>query len=268
MSTRFAWLSLAAACLLAGCLPSKEEVTTGGMKLDPLAQLETAVKAGNEEAAKKLLEQALNGPDRSLATYIRARDAYAKALRYEDGMKIMQRGLENLRGLTQKEIAEVHRYLGGDAFAMKDYVTCKTEYALAYSLDPESPQIQNDYAYYLAEKGGDLKKAKQLAAQALERTQDSSNALDTMGWVYFRMGEATKAIEFLERAYREDSQNLEFQYHLAQAYELAGRKADSVARYAWVVKNGRAHKDIADHAGARLKVLDMEAYAKATSLKN
>jgi cytochrome c-type biogenesis protein CcmH/NrfG len=55
--------------------------------------------------------------------------------------------------------------------------------------------------------------------------------VDSLGWVYYRMGDIPKAIENLERAAELDAADPAVNDHLGDAYLSAGRKLEAV--YQW-----------------------------------
>jgi tetratricopeptide (TPR) repeat protein len=51
--------------------------------------------------------------------------------------------------------------------------------------------------------------------------------LDTVGWIYFKKGDSTKALEYLERAREKSANNPTILYHLGMAYAKAGKTAQA-----------------------------------------
>jgi len=65
---------------------------------------------------------------------------------------------------------------------------------------PENADAMNSLAYLYAEQGIELDKAIDLVERAIESEPSNGAYLDTLGWIYFKIGETDKAIEFLEKA--------------------------------------------------------------------
>lgn len=87
-----------------------------------------------------------------------------------------------------------------------------------YRLEPGDPTVLNFYGYVLAELGRDLERAEEMIRRALESDPDNGYYLDSLGWVYYQMGEYTRAVTELEKAaerVRDDPVILE---HLGDAY--------------------------------------------------
>jgi len=71
-------------------------------------------------------------------------------------------------------------------------------YKEALRIKPEDLMILNNYAYYLAEQGQDLKEAERMARFVVEKEKDNSTYLDTYAWVLFKRGRIKEAQRILE----------------------------------------------------------------------
>jgi len=114
-----------------------------------------------------------------------------------------------------------------------------------------SPMMLNNVAYVLAEKGGDLDKARAFAESAvsslngmllgvkLNKLQMQDVALvnllgmtwDTLGWIYFQQGDLAQADRYLAASWNL-SQDGVVGDHLGQVYEKQGRKTEAAHQYA------------------------------------
>ncbi len=103
----------------------------------------------------------------------------------------------------------------------KDYQKSDSIYSAALALAPDNALINNNYAYSLAERGMKLEEALEMAKKSIEKEPNSSSYLDTMGWVYFRLGDYDKAKEFIARAAEIDPANAVILEHLGDVlYKL------------------------------------------------
>ena len=69
-----------------------------------------------------------------------------------------------------------------------------------HSEDPGNPEISNSLGYFLAEKNQDLGLAEDLVKAALATEPNNGAYLDSLGWVYFRLGRLDDALDYLIRA--------------------------------------------------------------------
>jgi tetratricopeptide (TPR) repeat protein len=84
--------------------------------------------------------------------------------------------------------------------SMKKYADSDRTYEQAMKLDPHNHIILNNYSYSLAERGIQLERALQMAEEAVEKQPENSSYLDTIGWIYFKLGKYDEARKYIEKA--------------------------------------------------------------------
>lgn len=87
-------------------------------------------------------------------------------------------------------------------------------YEKALSYDSSNPTALNGIGYVLACEGTDLTKALSCCKKALDIMPNSAACLDSLGWVYYKMGLYTESKKYLERARKEDRSNPIIMEHL------------------------------------------------------
>jgi len=95
----------------------------------------------------------------------------------------------------------------------------KQSYTEALKIDPDNEAAANNLAYILAEQGRDLSTALAWAQTARKKQSDSPSTADTLGWVYYKLGNYLLAREQLQFAVGKQPDNAVFQYHLAMVYK-------------------------------------------------
>lgn len=100
-----------------------------------------------------------------------------------------------------------------------------------YELYPDDPTICNFYGYLLAEMRKDLELAEKLVQKALEAEPENGYYLDSLGWVYYQMGDYAKAIVELEKAVLHVSDDPIILEHLGDAYRALRRFGEARAAY-------------------------------------
>lgn len=83
---------------------------------------------------------------------------------------------------------------------------------------PEHPPANNFVGYAWADKGIKLDEAKVLIEKALVAEPENGFFLDSMGWVYFRLGETNQALEYLEKAVQFSANDPVILEHLGDVY--------------------------------------------------
>ena len=89
------------------------------------------------------------------------------------------------------------------------------------SLYPNDADALNALGYSLTNFTSRYEEAYQLIRRALELKSDSFYILDSMGWIYFKLGDLRRSIFYLEKAY-ELSQDDEITQHLVEVLNANG----------------------------------------------
>ncbi|MEI7431043.1 MAG: tetratricopeptide repeat protein [Betaproteobacteria bacterium] len=94
------------------------------------------------------------------------------------------------------------------------------------NLRPDSAQAYNALGYSLADRKLRLPEARELIEKALTLSPEDYFILDSMGWVLFRQGDLSGALDYLERALvkRDDP---EIAAHIGEVLWALGRKEDA-----------------------------------------
>lgn len=98
-------------------------------------------------------------------------------------------------------------------------------------VNPDNAQALNFIGYTLADSGKNLEEAEKLLTKALELRPDDGAFLDSLGWLYYRKGDRTRAVSTLERAAAIAPDEAVIMEHLGDAYQLAARRKDAVDAY-------------------------------------
>jgi len=120
--------------------------------------------------------------------------------------------------------------LAGDLkYRMKDFDASYKNYEEALKLAPEDPLILNNYAYFLAEGGGDLKKALRMAMKVMETEADNPTYIDTYAWVLYKMGKYRDAHREMMRIFGTSSErDPELLEHMGFIKRALGKCAEAV----------------------------------------
>ena len=77
-----------------------------------------------------------------------------------------------------------------------------------------------------------MNEALEMSEQSIEQTPDNPSYLDTMGWIYYQMGDYPQALEFLLRAQELSEENgSELLDHIGDVYWELGENLN--ARQYW-----------------------------------
>lgn len=101
----------------------------------------------------------------------------------------------------------------------------------ALKLSKRHPQVLNYLGYSWLKNGKNTDKAIEYILEAYEKEPNDGVIIDSLGWVYFKIGDYKNAITYLEKASELNPQNAIISDHLGDAYWLGGRRNEAV--YLW-----------------------------------
>ena len=130
-----------------------------------------------------------------------AKILYASAALEKNELEIAQEELRKAKILAgdNKEMIVQVLTMEADLFYRKKEFTKSYEIfkeALKYS--PEDMVILNNYAYYLAEQGEDLKEAERMARIVIEKEKNNGTYMDTYAWILYKRGKIKEAARIME----------------------------------------------------------------------
>ncbi len=94
---------------------------------------------------------------------------------------------------------------------------------LGLKLSPDNHLLLNNYSYTLAERGERLEFALEMAKKAVEQEPENPSYLDTIGWVYFKLGDYQKARDYILKAVEKGGSAVVIE-HLGDVYFKLGDK--------------------------------------------
>ncbi len=172
---------------------------------------------GDAGAAAAVLEATLESDESWLPAYTAL--AGLPGTDVASQIDIYQRGLEAVPG--SQELA----LLLGTALERNGRIEeAITTYQNALESNPDLPAVANNLAALLADHRTDSASLERALALSVQ-FEDSKNPafVDTLGWVYYRLGELDKAIPLLEEAVEGAGQVPVLRYHLGMAYLANGQ---------------------------------------------
>ena len=108
----------------------------------------------------------------------------------------------------------------GDAYStLENFEDSDRVYELAIRYDSDNHNAMNNYAYSLSVREVNLERAKELALKAIEMDEENPAYLDTVGWVYFKLGDYDRARRFIKASLDTGANDAEVMEHLGDVYE-------------------------------------------------
>lgn len=113
----------------------------------------------------------------------------------------------------------------------KQWERAEADLLAALELEPEQPHVMNYLAYSWVEQKVHLERAKEMLHRAVELRPTDGFIVDSLGWVFYRLGDYSEAVTYLERAVELRPQDPVINDHLGDAYWKVGRYTES--RFQW-----------------------------------
>lgn len=111
---------------------------------------------------------------------------------------------------------------------MRSFEISDSLYERALELDPDDPLINNNYSYAFATRGINLDRALKMIKIAIAADSLNSSYLDTMGWVYYQLGNYPEAKKYLEKAIEIGGKSSVMLDHLADTEFKLGNKERAI----------------------------------------
>jgi tetratricopeptide (TPR) repeat protein len=84
--------------------------------------------------------------------------------------------------------------------SMHRYDLSDSIYGEALKMDPHNHLLLNNFSYSLSERGVQLERALDMATEATKQDTANSSYLDTIGWIYFKLGKYAEAERYIKKA--------------------------------------------------------------------
>lgn len=196
-----------------------------------LAELqgEVALLGGDTAAGRKALEHAIELDGRNVTAQLTLADVAQREGKKAEMIEILERAASSV-----PESADLQYRLAIAYEQSERRPDAIKAYEKAIEINNDLAMAKNNLAYLIAESGGDLDRALELAQQAKEQLPDDGNASDTLGWVMLKRGVPSAAIGYLEEArgrFPQDAHEVQgiVRNHLAEAYERNSEPDKAIA---------------------------------------
>ena len=172
-----------------------------------------------DEALEKLqrLSQMSDDNNNQIRVYLAQGEVLRRADRDREALTIYNNALKDAPENVDLLYA---RALTAERLDMLDITESDLRMVLAH--EPDNANALNALGYTLADRTERLQEAKAYILKAAELLPDDPAVLDSLGWVYFRLGELEKAIDWLRKAFAR-LEDAEIAAHLGEALWVNGQ---------------------------------------------
>lgn len=135
-----------------------------------------------------------------------------------------------LAGNNDQLKVQVMSMMGDLKYRMNDYETSYSYYEEALKISPDDPLLLNNYAYFLAERDRDLKKALKMAEKVMETEGNNPTYIDTYAWVLYKLGKYREALKEMQRIFDgEHERDPELLEHMGYIKKAVGKCEEAMA---------------------------------------
>ncbi len=187
-------------------------------------------RLGRIEDAKDRLEAvAASYPDDIEALVVLA-DVSRDSKDWEEAARNYGRAIGRLPALQERHWSLF--YARGIAYEQSEqWSLAEADLLKSLELRPDHPQVLNYLAYSWVDRNENLERAKDMLIKAVSLRPRDGFIIDSLGWLYYRLGEFDDAVAQLEKAVSLEAADPTITDHLADAYWRVGRREE--ARYQW-----------------------------------
>ncbi len=179
------------------------------------------------DGAEKLLQELIgNEETRRKEFYFVLASLYRKEDRPEEGLAVFKQAVKAFPD-NVKVLFEYALFL--DRLGDIDEAIVQMEKVLL--LDPDEPYALNYVGYTWADREMNLEKALEYVSRAVILKPEDGYVQDSLGWVYFKMGDFSRAVEELEKAVALQNDDPTINEHLGDAYLKKGEPEKALVFY-------------------------------------
>lgn len=163
--------------------------------------------------------------DEQKQLYLSEIDILATGKKLKDAMNLADEVLTKIP--TDEDMLLMHSLV---AIKMKQWSLAEKDLKTILQQNANNAEALNTLGYILSLQPERRQEAKQYIEQALSIAPNNPAYLDSLGWLYFKMGDAKKALEYLSKA-TELSNDPEIAAHLGEVMWALGKKEE--AKVVW-----------------------------------
>lgn len=193
------------------------------------AQIRVALleaRGGHIERAREIVQRLRDqSPDEGVVLYLIEAEILTDAGHAAQAMPVYDEGLEHYP--DDPDLLYARALL---AVELDQIEAAERDLRQIIAADPQHADALNALGYTLADRTERYAEARNYIEQAYALKPDEPAVLDSMGWVYFRLGEHERALGYLRRAL-ELFDDGEIAAHLGEVLWVMGREAE--ARTVW-----------------------------------
>ncbi len=192
----------------------------------------TLAELGRADEAAELLRAKLTGkPEDDFLTYLNIANLYLDAGRGKEAVAAARKSLELAPVEQPDAVTQALVMLSSAQERAGDLKGAEETLRRILAKDPNNATALNNLGYFLADHDVRLADALDMTKRAVHTQPTNPSFLDSLGWVYFKLGQLDEAERYLGDAARRNTRSVAIQEHLGDLNQKRGRVEE--ARVAW-----------------------------------
>jgi tetratricopeptide (TPR) repeat protein len=186
-----------------------------------LTLAEQLADSGKETESLQLAKSVLKGGPEDRDSYIMLSQIYMRLKKWKECEDALAQADKLAMRPEEKEYV---RFLQGSVYErQKKYDLAEQSFRQVLQQDPNNSMTLNYLGYMLADRNVHLEEALTLIKKAIDLDPQNYNYIDSLGWVYFKLGNYDQAEENLRRAADKSPNDATIQDHLGELYARTNR---------------------------------------------
>lgn len=193
-----------------------------------LTRASVLADTGKTDDAIAITKKLLNGKD-DRDTYVNLAQLYEKGKKYDD----MAKALDQADKLSDNQEDKTNTaFMRGAMYEkQKKFDLAEAEFRKVLKDDPDNSSALNYLGYMLADRNVRIPEAYEMIKKAVDKEPSNGAYLDSLGWVYFRMGRLEEAEKYLKVALEQAKRDPAVHDHLAEVYFKQGNVKDAITHW-------------------------------------
>lgn len=225
-------------------LAQKDESTQNPFYI--LTQARAKAKTGSVTAAKKLYSEVVDNNPEMIASYLEMGDLEYENENYAGAVSYYQKALN-----INPTLPRAYFGLGEFYYRSDEIDEAVSAYKKLAEIIPKSATAYNQLAWIIADKKQDYNQALEYGEKAYDLASEDEQVVDTMGWIYYKLGKNEKALQFYEGMAAEAT-SPGFYYHLGLVRNKLNQKDKAIE----AIENALNISDEFSEAGEAMKLLN------------
>ena len=186
-----------------------------------LALAQQLADSGKPDESIQIAKAQLKGGPEDRETYIMLSQINLRLKRWKDAEDAIAQAEKSAARPEEKEYI---RFLQGSIYEReKKYEQAEQAFRDVLQQNPSNSMALNYLGYMLADRNTHLEEALTLIKKALDFDPQNYNYIDSLGWVYFKLGNFDQAEENLRKAADKSPNDATIQDHLGELYARTNR---------------------------------------------